>query len=368
MKEFDAGRIKGDSVTIVLVAVDPIGNFTRLSRNFKIDHKADKPVLKVLGPAPTSGTAAPAKQGAAAAMREGDCVWGSIDDYAGVSAFRWSLDGGAPSEVPCSETFFLVLPAASPGRHVLSLVPVNVNGLAGDAVLLPVLIDKGPGSIAFDRITSAKASRDFAPGIEVAVDSGESLEGSISAPNPLSSAEYSIAGGKAKPLALLKGGASGASRFRIPLDASLPYGFAPVEVKAKDAAGNEFRSEALLYVTNYSVAREEAGFRFSDPRVGGDGRVAMGKVPLFGAFYGGDLVSLRFDPPTDLVVASYDGQDRLDHGGQGRRDRPYAHPRARRRRAGNSPARPWSSSPTPLLPSSRSIPRTRASSSTPRSR
>jgi len=314
VKEFDAGRIKGDSVTIVLVAVDPIGNFTRLSRNFKIDHKADKPVLKVLGPAPTSGTAASAgkaasaKQGAAAAMREGDCVWGSIDDYAGVAAFRWSIDGGAPAEVPCSETFSLVLPRESPGRHVLSLVPVNVGGLAGDAVLLPVLIDMGPGAITFDRITSVKASRDFSAGIEVAVDSGESLEGSISAPNPLSSAEYSVAGGKAKSLALLKGGASGASRFRIPLDASLPYGFAPVEVKAKDAAGNEFRSEALLYVTNYSVAREEAGFRFSDPRVGGDGRVAMGKVPLFGAFYGGDLASLRFDPPTDLVVASYDGR------------------------------------------------------------
>ena len=104
----------------------------------------------------------------------------------------------------------------------------------------------------------------------------------------------------------------GASRFRIPLDASLPYGFAPVRSKGEGCGrATSSAPKPWLYVTNYAVAREEAGFRFPDPRVGGDGRVAMGKVPLFGAFYGGDLASLRFDPPTDLVVAKLRRPDRL---------------------------------------------------------
>jgi hypothetical protein len=314
VKELDAGSVKGDSATLVLLAEDSIGNVTRLSRPIKIDHKADKPVLKLLGPSSASagavakGAAKGASGAAGISLREGESIWGSISDDDGAAAFRWSLDASAPVEVPCSETFSLVLPPASPGRHSLSLVPVDVNGLAGDPVLVSLSIDKGPGTIAFDRIASAKSSRAFAQGAEVAVDAAEFLEGSVSAPNPLVSSEYAIAGGKPRPLALAKGEASGPSRFRIALDASLPYGFAPIAVKAKDAAGNEFRAEALVYATDYAVAREEAGFRFSDPRVGADGVVSLGKSPLLGAFYGGELASLRFDPPSDIVTASFEGR------------------------------------------------------------
>jgi hypothetical protein len=310
VKELDAGTIKGDSATVVLVAEDTIGNVTRLSRTFKIDRKADKPVLKLLGPGVPMGGAAQAKPGAltVAALREGEAIWGSIDDDDGAAAFRWSLDGGAPTEVACSEVFSLVLPPESPGRHALSLEPVDVNGLAGDPVVLSLSIDKGPGTIAFDRITSVKASRDFAQGIEVAVDSGEFLEGTVFAPNDPVAAEYSIAEGKPRPTVLSKGAASGSWRFRIALDRSLPYGFAPVTVRVKDGPGNSYEGKGLLYVTDYAVAREEAGFRFSDPRVGADGSVALGSLPLLGAFYGGELASLRFDPPTDLVAASFDGR------------------------------------------------------------
>jgi hypothetical protein len=326
VKELDASSIKGDSAPITLVAEDRIGNVTKMTQACKIDRKADKPVLKVLGPA--AGPAAPAggsaadKTAPALVLRAGDRVWGQISDDDGVSAFRWSLDGGAPTEVPCSESFSLDLGAAPTGKHALSLVPVDSNGLAGDPVALPVIIDKGPGSVVFDRITSAKASRDFAQGAETAVDSGEFLEGSIAALNQGLVAEYSIAGGKSLPLALAKAeakeGSAGPSRFRIALDRSLPYGFASIEVVAKDGTGNEFRGKALLYVADYAIAREEPGFRFSDPRVGSDGLVAFGRAApdkaagqepvIRGAFYGGELSSLRFDPPTDLVTASFDGR------------------------------------------------------------
>jgi len=104
-------------------------------------------------------------------------------------------------------------------------------------------------------------------------------------------------------------------RFRIPLDSSLPYGFAPVTVRARDGAGNSFGAQALLYVVDYAVAREEPGFRFSDPRLGPDGRILFGPPglegaasPVLGAFYGGDLVELALDPPSDLVALGHDGR------------------------------------------------------------
>ena len=311
VEELDARKIKGDSATLTVVAEDPIGNTTRWTRTLKIDHKADRPVLKVLGPSlPTS---AQAKSGAAAILREGDVVWGSISDPRGVSSFRWSLDGAAPKDVPCTETFSLSLPPAGAGRHSLSLVPVNIDGTAGDPVVLPLDIDRGAGLVVFDHITSVKASRDFGQGSEVAVDSGEFLEGSVTAPRPPSSASYSIADGKPRPIVLAKGTTNGTWRFRIPLDRSLPYGFAAITVEIKDVAGNEYGAKALLYVTDYGIAREEPGFRFSDSRVGADGLVKFGPAvagapSVSGAFYGGVLASIRFDPPTDLVTAGFEGR------------------------------------------------------------
>ncbi|MBN1242516.1 MAG: hypothetical protein JXA15_07415, partial [Spirochaetales bacterium] len=75
---------------------------------------------------------------------------------------------------------------------------------------------------------------------------------------------------------------------------------------------------ALLYVLNYGVVREETGFRFVDPAVRlpeGDrpGRLTFSGAPIFGAFHGGPLESVGFEPATDLVSASFDGSSlRLD--------------------------------------------------------
>ncbi len=151
----------------------------------------------------------------------------------------------------------------------------------------------------------------------MSVDGGESLEGSVVSSNMPSSSEYSIAGGPAKHASLIKA-ADGTWRFKVSLDRGLPYGFAPIVLRVKDAAGNGFEATALLYVTDYAIAREETGFRFrilasaptavwsSAPRPGAARK--RYPPPVLGAFYGGELTGLRFVPPTDLVTAGYDGR------------------------------------------------------------
>ncbi len=161
VKELDTGAVKGDTASVTLIAEDPIGNITRLSRSYRIDRKADKPVLKVLGPS------------AGASLRPGEPVWGSISSSAAVAAFRWSLDGSAPVQATSTEAFSFVPPDAASGKHVLSLVPVDVDGHVGDATVFPFVLDKGPGAVTFDHITSARTSRDFSQGAEVRVDAGE---------------------------------------------------------------------------------------------------------------------------------------------------------------------------------------------------
>jgi hypothetical protein len=311
--ELDVGAVKGDSTVLVLEAEDTIGNVTRLEKKIKIDRSVDKPVLRVLGP-PAGAQAAGEKGAALPIVRSGGAVWGTISDDDGVSAFSWSLDGGASSEVPCNEVFFLSLPDIASGRHVLSLTPFDSNKTPGDPVSFAFMYDRGPGSVVFDRIASAKAGRDFVQGIESAVDSGEFLEGYVNITNTLASLSYSIAGGASKPLPLIKDDKGQTQRFRIPIDTAFPYGFVVVSVRAGDSFGNNYGAQALVYITDYSTAREEPGFRFSDPRLGEDGKIAFrgagsGTVrPLQGAFYGGQLASIRLEPKTDIVEVSFEGR------------------------------------------------------------
>ncbi|MBL8966624.1 MAG: hypothetical protein JNG85_06415, partial [Spirochaetaceae bacterium] len=295
VKEFDTRPLKGDKADMVLVAEDRIGNVTRLALAPRIDRKADKPVVRVAFPAPEGR------------VRGGDLVWGRILDDDGAAALRVSVDGGAPFELPASEHFAVKLPELASGRHVLSLAAVDVDGALGDPVSLPLAVDGGPGALSFLRVSSAAAgARDYAPGLEVRLDQGAVLEGRLAAPNPPAKAEWSVAGGAPRKLEFQKS-AEGYS-FRLALDRSLPYGFAPVEVRSTDSFGNETLGRALVYALNLGAIREDTGFRFDDPRVA-DGRVMLSKSePLLGAFYREDLASLRFEPPTDIVAASFDGR------------------------------------------------------------
>jgi hypothetical protein len=300
VKEFDAGAVKGDKVDLVLVAEDAIGNVTRLMISPKIDRRADMPALSVVSPV-AGGT-----------LRRGDRVWGSIRDDDGVSAVRWSLDGAAPSEAPCSETFSIALPGGiRAGKHLLALTPVDANGVAGDKVEVAFSLDLGPGTVRFERLVGAKAERDFVSGIEVSVDGGEALAGAVTSPNPLVRLSYALGDSNPRPLPFKVDGET--CGFSIPIDRSFPYGFVAVSVRAEDGEKNTYGGKTLVYVKNYGAVREDTGFRFVDPRAAVATAASPARVDLasggelLGAFYREELESMRFDPSIDIAVASFEG-------------------------------------------------------------
>jgi len=303
--ELDAGAVKGDKAELVLTAEDRIGNLTRLALAPRIDRRADLPRLRLAAPLAEGG------------LRAGEPVWGSIEDDDGAAALRWSLDGGPPTEIPCSETFGFFLPeATASGRHVLSLVPVDLHGAAGDKVSAAFSYDRGPGAVSFTSVSGPKGSRPFVPGVELALDGGESVEGSIASANVLVSLEYAVGDGPAKALPAKAEG--GSYPFRVPVDASFPYGFSSLALRAKDGAGNYLEGRSLVYATNYGAVREESGFRFVDPRMPAvEPGAAPGREParvdfgsggdILGAFYREELASLSLVPDEGLVEASFEG-------------------------------------------------------------
>jgi hypothetical protein len=303
-REFDSRSVKGDRAELAFMATDRIGNVTRLALSLKIDRAADKPVLHL---------AYPKAQGV---IRPGERLWGSIADDDGGAFVRLSVDGGKEAEFPSSDVFSLALPALSSGRHILLLKAVDAAGVVGDAVSLPVLVDLGPGALSFTRASDGKgagkgpvAGTPYLPGLEFRVDSGLSLEGSYESGNPPASASYSVSGSAPRKLELAKAGSGSAYSFKITLDRSMPYGFVPIEVKVIDALGGVTSGKALLYSTNLGIAREETGFDFDGPRIGEGGRITLpASEPLLGAFYREELDSIRLEPETDIVAASFEGR------------------------------------------------------------
>ena len=312
--ELDARQIKADKANIAITAQDRIGNITRYAISPKIDHQAEKPVVKVAWPAPE------------AKIGPGQLVWGSIKADDGGAGIRVVVDGGKPQEFPASDVFsFPVASDLSSGKHLLSIQAKDAYGTWGSAVSLPVTAIGGSPGVRFLRLASDKgskaAARDYVPGMSFSTDGGSWLEGSLVSPSAPAKVFYflAVAGGVQHKLELAKGNSGGSFAFRIPLDRSVPYGFVPIEVRGQDIYGQTFSGRALLYSTDLSSDREDTGFRFDDPRIGSDGRIALAPGdPLLGAFYREQIDSLRLDPPTDLVNLSFEGRVvRLESAGAG---------------------------------------------------
>jgi hypothetical protein len=317
-REFDASAVKGDKVQLVLTAVDRIGNLTRLEVQARIDREADKPRALIAHPAPGG------------VLRQDEAVWGAIADDDGGAGLVYTVDGGSAVELAGTDLFFLPAASLSAGRHLLSIRAKDIHGVLGDAQSLALIVDGGPASVSFLRLSPQEkagaqgpagtsgaapasgpggATTDYFPGASFRVDAGSYLEGTVVSRNLPSQAGYSVSGGSERKLDLVKGGSVDTWTFRIPLDRTMPYGFVPIEVKVSDSLGGTVSAKALLYSTDLSSAREDSGFVFDDPRMAEGRRVALAAGdPLLGAFYREGLESLSFDPPTKLVTATFEGR------------------------------------------------------------
>ncbi|MDA8427302.1 MAG: Ig-like domain-containing protein [Treponema sp.] len=320
VQRFDARQIKGDRANIVLVARDRAGNVTRYQISARIDHQADKPVVKVLGPAPAGrASSGPAPSGGAPAaartLGPGGLIWGSIAAEDGGAGIRVSVDGGKAVEYPAADVFsFGLPPGLASGRHLVSIQAKDGYGTWGDPVSLPVTVSGERPSVEFLTLGGERGGKgaqppaSYYPGAIFRVDGGSVLEGDIISPNALAGIAWSVSGGAARKLEIAKEGGGGRYLFRIPLDRSMPYGFVQIELRGEDVFGQSFSGKALLYSVNLASDREDTGFRFDDPRIASDGRVAiLPGEPLLGAFYREELAGLRLDPPSDLVGLSFQG-------------------------------------------------------------
>lgn len=259
IKEFDIRGQNVKSVDVDISATDIAGNRTIITRKILVNNQADIPVL--LLSAPVSGT-----------VYDGDVTLSgfAVDDDE-IAEIWYSIDKGAPVQVPSKGELGTLLKDLETGKHTVDVWPVDSNKIRGASVLVP-FICKGPlPEIKIDPITEKNA--------EINSESGTILTASVASPPGLKSVVYSITGLSDKSVPVKLGAPS--SAIKIPITPNFPYGLLTLEIKAVDIYDRETRQRLNFYVTNLSIPRDTRP-EFSNDTLTATGEVtiaANGKTP-----------------------------------------------------------------------------------------
>lgn len=296
-------RRGGKEATLVLSAVDLIGNRTEARYRIALDAEADKPRVALLEPAPGAKT-------------EGGVFFaGYARDDDGVAAVEYWVDKGAPVRVETSGAFGVRLQLA-PGKRTLYARAVDVKGLAGPAVSVEIEDIGAAPELAIAEVVYGASSKDsrsepFASGVEIAPDAKASFR-LIAKGSRLGQIEWKLsgpdgAGGIGGSLSAK--GAEGAALLPLPADG--PYGALELSVRVSDAHGRSAAAKGLVRVVDYSAVRGDPSFVFVDERLDADLTMRFGqgsaRRPLVGRFVGATLSSVRLEPESPGWEMALDG-------------------------------------------------------------
>jgi hypothetical protein len=291
-QELDLTGRKAGLVQVSFTLENLTGIRQSVKLRLKVDPESDRPQLTLASPQPggkTSGTV---------------LVSGFVRDDDAVARLEYSLDGGAPVEVPAESAFDFPLEGLAPGEHKLSLKAVDVGDVAGAPVLVSFTVTGPAPHITLDTLTGVSTSA-FAPGVVFAGEKDGRLAGTIRFAGASLKADYSLAGGAPKPLTLQKGTAEEERGFDVPLPRALPTGRVDLVIRATDGFGGAGDYRSFFF---RGAEQGAAGIILVDGRLGGDGPVRLeAGSPLAGYVVGGAIQAASIDPPTDRVRVSTEG-------------------------------------------------------------
>ncbi|MFQ3547553.1 MAG: Ig-like domain-containing protein, partial [Termitinemataceae bacterium] len=298
---------KAASVEVLLSARDRIGNLTEYRFKFPLDKEKDLPRVTLLSPlVPSTG-----KSFVSAGRL---LLAGFARDDDGIAAIEYWLDKENPKKIETTGAFSTVIEAIVPGKHVLQVRAVDVNGLPGPVVSVAIEDAGPPPMLQIEGIVMNGGSKNeqmipFESGMEVAPDAKAAIQLSATTQGRLEKLVYSFAG-QAEQIIQVKN--AGPQRFQVPIPAAGPFGALSFSAQVVESAERTARLADHLYVTNYAVVRGDPVVNFTDERISGEGVVYFRKsregqepAPLIGRFIGGEIQSVRLDPATSLVQVSF---------------------------------------------------------------
>lgn len=299
----DTRNIKEKSQKFVIHAVDRAGNIVDVPRNILLNQENDKPVVKITEPA----------EGQVFTDDGRLFVRGIASDDDALKAVKIQFDGNEPVLQETKGVFYLDLCAASDlsaGTHKVTVTGIDVNDVEGNPFVIN-FVSKGIAPVfETPKVSSGKDSVDFVNGMEIHPESGSVFSVNIASGIGITKVVSQIFLNDecfSENQVDLKNLTSYTNSLPINFDS--PKGVVKYVVTATDAIGRETKYNALLYITNTSVVKnDDPVVVFDDSTVSEDGTI----IPNFeflpsGYLLGADAQSVEIVPPSAFVAAQLQG-------------------------------------------------------------
>lgn len=310
---------RGKETTLVLSAGDTIGNKTETRRRLLLDLEADKPRATLLSPVPRVPGVTAAND---ISRSEGSTLLaGFARDDDGIAAVEYWVDSGKPERIDTTGAFSVRLSDLPPGKRVLSVRAIDLNGTAGPVVSASVEEIGAPPSIGISELIRDYGGKEqraetFQGGADALPDGKAAFRFAVKhasyAGSRISSADWTLSGpGGAGALnGTVRVGSDGSAL--LPLPKETPFGILTLSVSVKDSFGRSASASGLVRVVDYSAVRGDPSFVFADERLDGEGVLRFaaagpGRRPFSGRFVGAALASVRLEPESASYELAVDG-------------------------------------------------------------
>ena len=281
-------------------AIDRANNVVEVTKSIALNQEDDKPVVTISDPAPNTIFAGDDKP---------VFVRGIAVDDDSVQSVKIQLDSEEPLIQETKGSFYLELckaDALTAGNHKITVTGIDENGVEGNPVVVPI-VSKGLAPVfAQPVVTGGKESIDFVNGYEIHPEAGKTFSVTATSPLGIKAAHIEVAGQEPRD-EVLKNVAS--YTFSLPVTPGFAKGLVPVKVVVTDVIDRETEFNAVLYITNTAVVKNEDPIVvFDDSTVGEDGSVINNPdFPATGYLIGGKAAKVELVPETPFAKAVLNG-------------------------------------------------------------
>ncbi|MDE5897874.1 MAG: Ig-like domain repeat protein [Treponemataceae bacterium] len=299
---FDTIGSKDSSRKFTITAEDLSGNVVSQSQAILMNQADDLPTVVVSEPTEETFVE----------TEDTLFVRGIATDDDGVASIKFKLDDGEWQEQETLGVFFADVAHGSelsPGKHTISVVAVDRNGVEGNPAVVHFAARGAPPEFSAPNLIKGKEAIPFVDGVEVHPEAGYSFQTKASCALGLSSVHYDIFCKDGTISKDYEAGGAASVAVDIPIDDNMARGVVRIVIVATDTAGRSVECKKILYVTNTSVVSSTTPrVVFEDSSINADGIIVNStEFPASGYFIGGTASSVELVPSTPFASAELRG-------------------------------------------------------------
>ncbi len=299
----DALKVKDKSMKFSVHAIDRANNVVDVSKTIPLNPELDKPVATISEPV----------AGQIFGGQDAVFVRGIATDDDQLVAVKLQLDSGEQVLQETKGSYyheFCKTDEISVGNHKITVIPVDVNGVEGNPVVVNFVSKGIAPTFTNAKVTGGKESRDYVNGMEIHPESGSTFvltaNSGIGLTNVTTKLTWGNEGVSENSIDLKNVPSYGVS---LPITADSPKGLMQFVVTATDSIERVSTFRAVYFVTNTSVVKvDEPKIVFDDSRISEDGSIINNpEFPASGYLIGANAVSVSLEPATPFAKAYLDG-------------------------------------------------------------